>query len=353
MQFIGTSKEDYLAMLIFNASSLPENVEKIPEMFNEIVYSSKYDSKLIKQTLAQMINSQRMGIIGNGMGVAMASASSEHDAVSSITSNISGYNKYVALNAIMDNFNIQDLKSHFKAIIEKVFAKNRAMLTITSSENNIETTKEALKSIKLKKKYEANNLERGQDGTSKKALVIPAQISYNAIAANLGDFGMEYTGTAPLVSHILRYGYLWDEVRVKGGAYGAAIQITRTGTVSLGSYRDPNVVNTYSNFKAIGEYLDEFAPTKAEFTNYIIGALGGFDKPVSVRIQASTADLNYLTGLTKKERISRKKELVRAKIEDVKGYSKFFKEFASKSSEYTVGCKAKIDEYPFDEIKSF
>ncbi|MCQ2798614.1 MAG: insulinase family protein [Bacilli bacterium] len=352
VQFIGTTKDEYKALLTFSASSLIDNIDKIPEMFNEIVYSSKFETKLVKQTLAQMINSQRMAVIGNGMAVAMNQAASEHDAVSSITASMGGHNRYVALNAIMENFNISELKAKFKAIIAKMFAKNRAMFSITGDDALIEKAKESLKAIKLKKKYDENNLVAGKDGTSKRALIIPAPISYNAIAGNLADFGMEYTGAAPLVSHILRYGFLWDEIRVKGGAYGAGISITKTGTVTLGSYRDPNVVNTYSNFKKIGEYLDEFAPSKPEFTKLIIGALGGFDKPVSIRILSTQADLNYITGTTKKEKMARKKELIRAKAEDVKAYSKFFKEFASKSSEYTVGTKAKVDEYAFDEVKS-
>lgn len=54
----------------------------------------------------------------------------------------------------------------------------------------------------------------------------------------------------------LRTGFLWERVRVAGGAYGAGVSLNySTGTMSYHSYRDPNVGGTLSVFDGVGEAL--------------------------------------------------------------------------------------------------
>ncbi|MCQ2797304.1 MAG: insulinase family protein [Bacilli bacterium] len=352
VQYLSTSKNEAKAFATISASALKENVDKIPELINEIIFHSKFDSKVVKQTLDQTVNSLRMGIIGNGMGVAIAEASSEHSASASLSAQSGGPRAYAKLQDIVNNYNISELKAKFKELIAKIYCKNKVLISITGEEDVVASAKVAMKALKLKKGPEDAVLVPGKEGTSKKALIIPAPINYNAIAANINDFGYEFSGICPLICHIMRYNYLWDEVRVKGGAYGCSISMTKNGVVAFGSYRDPNVVNTYDTFKKAGEYLESFAPTKSEFKNYVIGALGGFDKPVSVRILATQEDLSYIVGSTKKDKMKTKKELLHAKVGDVKAWAPLFKQIATKSTEYTVGSKAKIDEYKFDEVNS-
>ena len=51
-----------------------------------------------------------------------------------------------------------------------------------------------------------------------------------------------FTGAALVVNKLIRTGYLWEKVRVQGGAYGAFCLLDRVaGTLSFVSYRDPNV----------------------------------------------------------------------------------------------------------------
>ena len=352
VQYLSKGKSEAKTYVTVSASALKANVNKIPELMNEIIFHSKFDSKVVKQTLDQTLNSLRMGIIGNGMGVAMSEASSEHSAAASLSSISGGPKAYAKLQEIVKDYNITALKAKFKELIAKIFCKNKVLLSITGDADVVEEAKAAMKALKLKKGPEDVALVPGKEGTSKKALLIPAPINYNALAGNMEDFGYKYNGVCPLICHIMRYNYLWDEVRVKGGAYGCSIQMGRNGVVAFGSYRDPNVTSTYDTFKNASEFLDNFAPTKKEFKNYVIGALGGFDKPVSARIMASQADLSYITGITNKDKMKTKKELLHAKLEDVKSWAPLFKQIVGKSSEYTVGSKAKVDEYKFDEVNS-
>ncbi len=54
----------------------------------------------------------------------------------------------------------------------------------------------------------------------KEGLTIPAQVNYVGKAANLYDLGYEFDGSAEVITGYLRMAYLWEKVRVQGGAYG-------------------------------------------------------------------------------------------------------------------------------------
>ena len=66
----------------------------------------------------------------------------------------------------------------------------------------------------------------------------------------------------------------------------------------------------------------------------------------------NNGDVCYLTSYTKKEKAKLKKEVISAKQKDINEFAKVFESMIEKSSKYTIGNSTKINEYPFDEIKS-
>ncbi|MEI3230390.1 MAG: hypothetical protein V8S24_03515 [Gordonibacter pamelaeae] len=62
--------------------------------------------------------------------------------------------------------------------------------------------------------------------------------------------GAPYTGAWQVAARALSYDFLWNEVRVKGGAYGAGFGATRTGDLRFYSYRDPHLDETLARFAA-------------------------------------------------------------------------------------------------------
>ena len=88
------------------------------------------------------------------------------------------------------------------------------------------------------------------------AFLAPAQINYVGKAANLYDLGYTYHGSASVILRYMRMGYLWEHVRVRGGAYGAFCTLDRMGgTLVCASYRDPNVDDTLTAYDRMADYL--------------------------------------------------------------------------------------------------
>jgi Zn-dependent M16 (insulinase) family peptidase len=112
----------------------------------------------------------------------------------------------------------------------------------------------------------------------REGLALPAQVNYVGKGFNLFDAGWRFDGSAHVVGKILRASYLWERVRVQGGAYGAFCSLDRlSGAFSFVSYRDPNVDRTLEAFDAAADYLKRFKPDQDELEKAVIGAIGEID----------------------------------------------------------------------------
>ncbi|MBA3534958.1 MAG: insulinase family protein, partial [Ardenticatenales bacterium] len=109
-------------------------------------------------------------------------------------------------------------------------------------------------------------------------LTIPAQVNYVGKAANLYDLGYQFDGSSLVISRYLRTGWLWERVRVQGGAYGAfGLLEPRSGIFSYLSYRDPNLLDTLEIYDLTGDFLRRLELSEEELSKGIIGTIGDLD----------------------------------------------------------------------------
>ena len=151
------------------------------------------------------------------------------------------------------------------------------------------------------------------------ALTLPAQVNFVGKTIDLSSAGYAYHGAHSAAVKHARMGYLWERVRVRGGAYGAFCFLDRfAGTLSLVSYRDPAVTGTLDAFDGLAPYLAGLDLSPAELDKSIIGAAGDSDPYLLPDAQGHTALLRHLTGDTDEERAIRRAELLGAGIDDLR-----------------------------------
>lgn len=90
------------------------------------------------------------------------------------------------------------------------------------------------------------------------AVEIPADVGFCALGHNLYALGSSYSGACPVLSSLVSYGYLWNMVRVQGGAYGTGMNVRRSGDIFCYSYRDPNLDNTRAVFSNVADFIQGF-----------------------------------------------------------------------------------------------
>lgn len=145
---------------------------------------------------------------------------------------------------------------------------------------------------------EGGGWEPGFRKTSE-GLVIPAKVNYVGKAADLYDLGYQFDGSVSVISRFLRNTWLWDRVRVQGGAYGAFCSFDPfSGVFSYGSYRDPNLKQTLDNYDRAGQFLRELELSQEELERAIIGAIGEQDAHQLPDAKGYTSMVRHLTGVT-------------------------------------------------------
>jgi hypothetical protein len=140
-------------------------------------------------------------------------------------------------------------------------------------------------------------------GPRAEGLTMPAQVNYVGKAANLYDLGYKFHGSAHVITRFLRTGWLWDRVRVQGGAYGAFCKLERlSGVIALVSYRDPNLDRTLRTFDQSAQSLRDVPLSQKDIDKSIIGAIGDMDAYMLPDAKGYVAFMRALSGQTESER---------------------------------------------------
>lgn len=140
-------------------------------------------------------------------------------------------------------------------------------------------------------------------GPANEGLTIPAQVNYVAKGARLYDHGYRMHGSVMVIRGFLNTAYLWEKVRVQGGAYGGFSTFDRyTGVFSFLSYRDPNLLGTLENYDAAAQYLRTLDLHPDELTKSIIGTIGSIDSYQLPDAKGYTSMVRHLIGSTEEDR---------------------------------------------------
>ena len=82
-------------------------------------------------------------------------------------------------------------------------------------------------------------------------------VNYVGKGINLYKLGYKYTGRFDVLKAILNTSYLWENIRMQGGAYGCSASFDfYSGDFSIVSYRDPNLKETLNSYDNIADFIN-------------------------------------------------------------------------------------------------
>jgi presequence protease len=181
----------------------------------------------------------------------------------------------------------------------------------------------------------------------REGLAIPAQVNYVGKGANLYDLGYKYDGSAEVIVGYLRLAYLWEKIRVQGGAYGAfSIFDNASGVFTFLSYRDPNVavtIDSYDKAAAFLKGLDSSRLNDNELTKAIIAAIGDLDTYQLPDAKGYTSMLRYLTNRTDELRQKTRDEVLSTNGEDFIAFGEALEKVAQSDAVTVMGSQSAIE----------
>ena len=156
------------------------------------------------------------------------------------------------------------------------------------------------------------------------ALTIPSRVNFVGLGINLFENGYKLHGSSYVIANYLRTAWLWEKIRVQGGAYGAVCSFdSNCGAFTFASYRDPNLDATLDAYKATANFLKNLQLDHDELTRAIIGTIGSID---TYRLPDAKGYLDmarYLTGQTDEKRQRRRDEILSTAAADFQHFGEY------------------------------
>lgn len=343
-----SSYNDFTPVLEGTLKVLSDKTPKAFELLSEIINETNFeDEKRIREIIVEKISEIEMTLISHGDSLALSTMNSYFNPISKYNQYVSGVKYYKFLKDIQENIDsmMDELKSKLYDTKAKIFNLNNLKVAFIGDKNELDNIKHCImdlnasinknKVILNKYSFEKNNLNEG--------LLIPSEVQYVAQGYDFKELGYEYNGSMEVLKNVLRYGYLWNKIRVQGGAYGVRFNITDLGNVSLCSYRDPNIKETFEVYKGIPEHIENLSMSDRELTKAIIGAISGMQLPLSAYAKGRMAITYYLMNKTKEDRQKQRNEVLNTNVEKLRSLSPILRDVLQQNCCAVVGNE-KINE---------
>jgi len=160
---------------------------------------------------------------------------------------------------------------------------------------------------------------------------------------NIAALEKEFSSEIRLMTHIISFHYLWNEIRVQGGAYGAGLTSNYNGDICYYTYRDPASGRSLGVFRRTSEFLRGFCGEEGSLDKSIIGCISGFDPLVTVRENSALADGDYFRGITYEKRCRFWSDLLAAHRQKLLSLCDILDGLAEKGSVCVIGGSDIID----------
>lgn len=192
---------------------------------------------------------------------------------------------------------------------------------------------------------------------SAEGLTIPAQVNYVGKGANLYKLGYKLNGSVQVINKTLQTTWLWEKIRVQGGAYGGHSGFdSHSGVYTFTSYRDPNLLASLDIYDATAGHLRSLDLSEAELTKAIIGTIGDLDAYQLPDAKGWLSLTRHLIGYTDAQRQQFRDEVLGTTARDYKAFGEVLAEMAKHGEIVVLGSadaiqKANQERGEFLEVK--
>ncbi len=331
-------------MFTVGSSMLEGNMNNALALVSEIVGHSKIDKEEVKNILFQSKSMMQMSIMQRGDRYASGRVSSYCTSEGAYNDLIGGIGFYGFLSELCADFDssFDKIKEGFDAVARElnfdnltvgITGEGSAVASFEAAEPEFRIGGGTGKHYTLAPEYKGNE-----------AFIIPAGVNYVAKGFNFDGTEIKFSGKMSVLSKILSLDWLWNQVRVRGGAYGVNFGVTRSKNAMFTSYRDPSVKNTLDTYDKTLEYLDGFAKKVPDIEKYVISTAAAYERPLCPKDIGALARRNYFEGYSNEMRRASKAEALSTTSEDIEKMAELIKPLAEKNLCAVVGNKDKIAE---------
>ncbi len=350
--------DDAQAYFVLNIKTVNDKVAEGVRLAVEILTKTVYDDvSRLQSVLATSRMRQKMAITGRGNRLMMQHLLSYFSKEKALLEEVSGIGYYLASAEIEKELaaNAAAVVEKVKAVAEKLFRKDNLSVLITGDAQGQAQVEEKISGLiavlgtEKTQRYPYEFVATHKD----EALTCPMKVQYVAKGGNFAQAGFRSSGALLVAKTILSKDYLWNMVRIQGGAYHVMETLTPQGDLAFASYRDPKLAETFRVYDHAGEFLRNFDATQSELEKLIIGTINDLDAKIKKGEKGMVALRRHLCGITTEQLQKERDEVLHVTVEQIRACGDVIDAVMKQNYHSALGNTQKLQENAslFAEVK--
>lgn len=300
----GTQNETFLN-LFFHAKALVARFADTCTILKDLMLAPEVaNEKLIKDILLEERNSLHAAVIGSGHRFALTHAAASLSRARALDEVFGGIAQLRFLETLVLANDVPVIVKNLSEIHQRVINRSTLQMMVTADEpSTLHAALGGLVSVLPHYPVAPPELQPVLATTSLPVGVeISSAVNFVGKVWKMDPVEPRSAGLLLLLSRILSAGYLWDKIRVEGGAYGGMSSVSVAHPLfTCASYRDPNLVSTIQHFTDGLLTIAAKLPQQVIDQN-IIGTIGHIDSPLPPHGRAYNESILLYVGISEEFR---------------------------------------------------
>lgn len=323
--------------LLISASALEEKAPAAVKLLTELLVNGRYDeTDRIYETVLQTDYFMKQSLINEGHMYAITKALSAFTAEGALRETLEGESFVRWFSTLAERFeeNSDACAAELEKLAAKAFAKSRLFVGCCGNADDEAFKKliDALPENELGAPSPCPEFDSADTTVS-----IPGGVGFSALGHNLYALGGEGSGAWQVMTSLVSYVYLWNEIRVRGGAYGTGMSVRENGDMFCYSYRDPNTDNSRSVYDGIADFIEDFLEQSAPLDDIIIGAVNAADPLLDPAGVCAKECAKHLRGTPDSASALKRRQILETNGETLARLCGCLREYAAKAKFCTFG----------------
>lgn len=281
---------------VVGACALAEKVERLAQIPREVWGTTRFDDVArLRDIATQRKVALEQLFVGSGHSAAMTRSLTYFSAGAKASSLMGGVDYYLYLRDLLAHWDERKdgLAAKLSELCERIFTADEVTVSFVGAADDRRRFWDSAGDLGLVRAGAekcAHVLDVRAAGASREGFAIPSNVSYVVRAAGPSAADVVSRGAWAVATRALSYDYLWNEVRVKGGAYGSGFKRTPNARL-FWSYRDPAVDGTLARYDGAAPWMAAWDGSEDELAGYIVATVAAHDAPVKPRALARRQDV--------------------------------------------------------------
>ena len=337
-----------VAYLFLRSKVMVNKISALFTILSDILLVPNFsDKERFRQILLEEKSGMEAGLIPSGHLVVNNRLKSQYASSAWMTEQMNGVDYLFFIRSLINNFDQEweRIAATLEEIKNLLFNQNNLLVNVTIDQPHWDTVQNEINHFVHQlpsSEFSGQPLNR-KSQIINEGLMAPSQVNFVGKGGNIYSLGYKDHGSMNVILQYLRSTWLWEKVRVQGGAYGGSCSFDRlSGIFTFLSYRDPNLLSTLENYDLTAQFLSNFELSESELTKSIIGAIGELDAYQLPDAKGYSSMLRYILGITDEDRQKFRDELLSTSESDFRQLAKVLEDLNKQASIIVLGSPDNI-----------